>query len=382
MKFKLTAIATAVGILTMGSALAAEVDLEKLQADVDKLNAKAVEWEEWKAPKTLVHLAGYADVGYTDKQGEPGSFKVGTFSPIFHYQFSDIVMMEAELEFTIDETGKSEAGIDYFTVDYFISDYVALIGGKFLSPIGQFRQNLHPSWINRMASAPVGFGHDQAAPNAEIGLMFRGGFPVGGRNTMSYAAYIGNGPTFEADGGEIEGIETPGLNRDGDGGKVGGGRLGFYIPGIKLDLGASYATGKASVRTIDNTGAISYDKGRDYTVYGADLTWRISTFRLLGEYVSQEYGAQASSAAPDSGKWTAWYAQASYQFAPSKWEAVLRYGEYDTPHDGQDRNQSAVGVNYLFASNVVAKLDYEFNENPNPGFDAENRVLVQFAYGF
>ena len=56
-------------------------------------------------------------------------------------------------EIEIDDAGETETNLEYLTIDWFINDYMALIAGKFLSPIGQFRQNLHPSWINKLPSA-------------------------------------------------------------------------------------------------------------------------------------------------------------------------------------------------------------------------------------
>jgi len=356
---------------------------EKLQQDVGLLNDKAREWEEWKTPKTLVHLAGFSSVSYIDKQGEPSTFQLGTFSPIFHYQFADTFMLEAELEFEINESGGSTASVDYLTIDWFINDNIALSMGKFLSPLGQFRQNTHPSWINKSASAPAGFGHDQAAPNAEVGLVLRGGYLMETSNSLNYSLYVGNGPTLEPDsaGTEIEMIETPGLGKDGDGKKVIGGRIGMFFPGSKFEFGVSLATGKASVRS-GSSGSYTYDASRNYDVAGTDFTWRPGSWDIRGEYVQQKFGEQPLSPAPDSGKWEAFYIQTAYRFSAANWEAVLRYGEYDSPHANQDVNQTTVGANYLFASNLVGKIGYEFNENPNAGFTAADRLIVQMTYGF
>lgn len=99
---------------------------------------------EWRQPDTLIHMAGYADVGYADEEKKDGSFNVGTFAPIFHYQYRDLVMLESELELEVGEDGETEIKLEYLTIDVFLNDYMTLVGGKFLSPIGQFRQNPHP----------------------------------------------------------------------------------------------------------------------------------------------------------------------------------------------------------------------------------------------
>ena len=358
-----------------------ERQTEEKLAELEKEVASAA---EWKSPNTLIHMAGYADVGYTDERSKSGTFDSVRFNPIVHYQYRDLVMLESELELKVTEDGETETGLEYATIDLFPNDYLTIVAGKFLSPVGWFRQNLHPSWINRLPSAPAGFGHDQAAPNADVGLQVRGGFPAfGGFNRVTYAVYVGNGPTLEADGGEIEMIETPGLASDADGKKVVGGRLGVFLAQRRLELGVSGATGKVSV--TKNAGASVSDGARGYRVLGADFTWRPWRLDLRGEYVRQEVDDLASSAyATEGGTWRAWYLQAAYRFRPTPWEVVARYADYDTPHDSKDLTQWALGVNYVFAANIVAKLAYEFNDNPNSGVtpSTDDRMLVQMAYGF
>ncbi|MFB3106725.1 MAG: hypothetical protein ACE1ZA_17630, partial [Pseudomonadales bacterium] len=130
---------------------------------------------EWKNTTSVTHLAGYAAVGYTDQQNGTGSFSAANFNPIFHFQYGDRILWESELEFEIEENGETEVALEYSTIDIFLNDYLVFLAGKFISPLGNFRQNLHPSWINKLPSAPPGFGHDGAAPLAEVGIQLRGG---------------------------------------------------------------------------------------------------------------------------------------------------------------------------------------------------------------
>ena len=344
--------------------------------DLDSLKRQIEEAAEWKRPNSLAHLAGYADVGYTDSDKATGTFNAGRFAPIFHYQYRDLLMVEAELEFQAQENGETEVGMEYLTADLFINDYMVLVAGKFLSPLGQFRQNLHPSWINKLPSAPAGFGHDQAAPNADVGVQLRGGFPLSGVSA-NYAVYVANGPAVELneDGDAIERVETPGMGQDGDGSKVFGGRFGVYFPNQKLDLGLSLAGGRVSEWEPEKM-PITYENKRDYSVFGADAIYRVSGFDLRAEYVQQKIGSSATSTAPESAGFTAWYGQGAYRL--NQWEPVLRYAKYETPES--EVSQWTVGVNYLFASNVIAKLAYELNDYKDA--DANNRLLLQLAYGF
>jgi len=225
------------------------VSKEKV-ADLEEQVARS---GDWNAPNSLIHMAGYANTGYAS---DSESFSIG-FSPIFHYQYRDKVMLESELEMVIEEDGSTNIALEYLTIDYFLNDYVAIVAGKFLSPLGQFRQNIHPSWINKLASAPPGFGHDGAAPISDIGFQLRGGFELGGIDT-NYAFYGSNGPRLIAVQDhhgefELEGVEAEGFSSDNDGEKTFGGRLGF-LPFKGFEVGFSLATGKATVTEVELEG--------------------------------------------------------------------------------------------------------------------------------
>ena len=333
------------------------------------------------------HIAGYADVGYTDAQDDASSFNTGHFAPIFHYKYKEILMLETEIALgsETNEEGETETEteLEYLTLDLFINDYITLVAGKFISPIGQFQQNLHPSWINKLSSAPIGFGADhdgasQATPLADVGVQFRGGIPIKDMR-INYALAIGNGPRIieEHDGepGEIEGLDTSGTNTDMNGNKSVGGRIGF-LPLPNLEIGVSALTATAT-----GTEDIS---DRDYDVYGMDFYYApdyLSNLTLRGEYVKTELGAgSASEEDADKKTWEAWYLQASYYIDQYKFEPVLRYGEYEDSH-GETKTQWAPGLNYLFSSNIIAKVGYEFNDT-NGDEDVSDRFTLQLAYGF
>ena len=340
-------------------------------ADLRKEVAKAQ--SEWKDPVSTKHFAGYADVGYTDSRKATGTFSTARFNPGFHYQYADLVLVDAELELAVTPAGKTETALEFTTVNVLLNDYAALFAGKFLSPIGQFRQNLHPSWINKLPSAPTGFGHDQGAPTSEVGAGLRGGAPIGGMG-FNYAVYVGNGPRLELNGAgdEIEMIESEGAVSNPSGKKVWGTRIGLR-PIPKLEVGVSGALGKVVVES---------EPTRSYSVAGADAAYQWRNLDLRAEYVRQKVGDLAVSVAPMGGAWRAWYGQAAYRFAATKWETVLRYGKYTTPHLDQDQKQWAVGLNYVFTPNLVGKVAYEFNKGLAGTPLDDDRLLLQISYGF
>jgi len=256
-------------------------------ADLRKEVAKAQ--SEWKDPVSTKHFAGYADVGYTDSRKATGTFSTARFNPGFHYQYADLVLVDAELELAVTPAGKTETALEFTTVNVLLNDYAALFAGKFLSPIGQFRQNLHPSWINKLPSAPTGFGHDQGAPTSEVGAGLRGGAPIGGMG-FNYAVYVGNGPRLELNGAgdEIEMIESEGAVSNPSGKKVWGTRIGLR-PIPKLEVGVSGALGKVVVES---------EPTRSYSVAGADAAYQWRNLDLRAEYVRQKVGDLAVSVAP------------------------------------------------------------------------------------
>lgn len=369
-------------------AIQAQLEAQQKETAAVKSEVKDVTkvHSEWKNAASVVHLAGYGSVGYTDNENARGRFDQVQFSPIFHYQYKDLMILESELEFSNTADGETEVALEYLTLDLVLNDYAILVAGKFLSPLGQFRQNFHPSWINELPSAPPGFGHDGAAPASDTGLQVRGGFPLGDMRA-NYALYVANGPELEAvteDGEvELEGIMAEGRTRDADGQKVWGGRFGL-LPSKDLELGLSLASGRIAVTRLDGADTATQQAARDYRVLGADLNWHWGALNVRSEYIRSHVGADNSGGATATGSatWSSWYAQAAYKLTPSKFEAVLRYTDFDSPHASEDQKQWAVGLNYLFAPQVVAKIGYEFNDGQSGAPSDDDSLMVQMAYGF
>lgn len=346
-------------------------------------------------PTVLFHFAGYADATYVDAHGDAGSSGKVTLAPIFHLQVGDRFFIETELELEADDRGETETAVEYATVNWLLNDHAALVVGKFLSPVGYFFQNLHPSWINKMASVPAGFGHGGAAPLTDVGVQLRGGKTFANGQHLNYAVYRGNGPRLgleveemEANGVEGEHDEGPefgldldaeGSMRNGDGKWVSGARLG-WMPIPNLEIGASLMRGDV-VLDVEGMEAMP-EPSRRYRVEGIDIAWRATkSLELRGEWIRQEVGAAHDSVVEDKALWRAWYVQGAYRFGSERWEAVLRHGDSLSPHGEATFKQTAVGLNYLFRPNVQLKLSREFNDSADAGANAD-RLLLQFAYGF
>lgn len=333
-------------------------------------------------PNSAVHLAGYGHVGFTSGQKAPieqETFNEVGFNPIFHYQYKDMLLFETELEITANEEGEAEFGLEYANMNLFVNDYVTVFGGKFLSPVGYFIQNLHPAWINKFPSKPPGFQEEGgAAPVSDIGMGIRGGFPVG-RLKANYALYAGNGPRLELSeaGDEIESIVARGATTNPGDKALVGGRFGI-LPRPHLEVGVSAAT--SNVAVVDETGAI--EPNRSYTVVGADFAYEKDEWSLRGEWIRSEVGDLAGSVAPAGGEWKTWYLQATHRIANTRWEPAIRFAEYTSPHEDQSHRQQALAMDYWFAPNIVGKIAYEFNDGMAGTANDADRLLLQFGYGF
>ena len=327
---------------------------------------------------SVTHLSGYASADYVNVEDGPSAF-IANFNPMFHFLYDDKILWEAELEVVVEENGDTEVGIEYTTVDWFLNDNLTLIAGKFLSPIGNFRQNLHPSWINKLPSAPPGFGHDGAAPISEVGVQLRGVAPMG-NSRLNYAFFLGNGPKIEGEDGEIHAIEAEGFASDPDDEKVFGGRVAF-LPIPSLELAVSGATGDAAVVEDDGID-VEGDPKRGYQVVGFDASYQWNNLDLRGEYVKQEVDPSPLSIAPEGGVWETWYAQAAYKFADGKWEGVARYTDFQSPHADDTQEQLALGINYLITPSAFLKFGYESNKGEPGEITDADRWILQIAYGY
>ncbi|MEO6293313.1 MAG: hypothetical protein ABIO88_11915, partial [Burkholderiaceae bacterium] len=318
------------------------------------------------------HLGGYADVTYANSQGA-GEVATLNFSPIFHFQVGARVLIEAELETEANSKGERTAAWEYAAVNVLLGDNAALVVGKFLSPTGYFFPNMHPSWINKMPSAPAGFGHGGAAPLTEVGVQLRGGKTFANGQGVNYVVYVGNGPSLGLEGEDFN-LEAEGSISNDDGKHVWGCRIG-WIPRPGVELGLSLARGgvrlagdgaemEMGVEPPAEPLDLSMEPSRGYSVDGVDGAWRVNkSLELRGEWIRQRVGAAQASALPMGATWRAWYTQGTYRFGGDRWEAVARYGQSRSPHAEATFDQFALGVNRLLSSHSQLKLAWEFNDS-------------------
>jgi hypothetical protein len=118
--------------------------------------------------------------------------------------------------------GPVDKHVDYAQIDYIASPYVTITAGRFLTPFGIFNERLYPVWIRALQPDPLILPINTAPSD---GAMFRGGFPVNAKANMNYAVYV-----------SVTSIGIGSVDSE----RHVGGRMGFFFPGQRLEVGGSW----------------------------------------------------------------------------------------------------------------------------------------------
>lgn len=194
---------------------------------------------------TFVLLASFAWGQAEDKPVPILTGNIGTFSfvtggrnlidtqinPVLLLPLGDRWLIESRAEFEGQFQRPPDGGpyqgpvtkhVDYAQVDYIASPYLTITAGRFLTPFGIFNERLYPVWIRFLQPDPLILPM-RTAPSD--GAMFRGGFPVSTKANMNYAAYV------SATSIGIGSVDSE---------RHVGGRIGFFFPGPRLEIGSSW----------------------------------------------------------------------------------------------------------------------------------------------
>lgn len=341
--------------------------------DMQVAQLPATTTDDWKPGKSRFLLRGYAHSGLEFTEDEI-SFVGGSFNPLLVFRQSDRLLFEGELEAEL-EGGELHLGLEYANMSYLISKSLTLRAGKFLVPFGIFVPNLHPAWINKFPSRPLGAGHGGILPEADIGLELRGAAYLGPVKT-NYSVYAVNGPQLNDGSMEAEegGVLHYALVPDNNKGKAVGGRIGFFpMSNSALELGFSGQYGKVGAKDskYEDVAALLY--GFDFS-YVRSLSGISSVLDIKGQYAVSDVD-EAEYPEPDEpgemhtfgNKSTTWFAQLSLRpaFVENKFfqnlEIAGRYSSLKTPEGAPwevDQKQWEIGLNYWLDWRTLFKFTY------------------------
>lgn len=335
-------------------------------------------------------ITGYTTAGAKFAKDDT-KFNGFSLNPILLWKPSEKIFVEAELETEL-EGNKTVINLEYANVSYFLNKYITFRAGKFLSPFGIYQDRLHPAWINKLPTAPLGYGHDGIGPSAELGFDIRGGIPLGSAK-MNYSVYVSNGPNLVIDEPGEEGILSYENADDNNNNKTFGGRIGLLpFSNSSLEVGGSWQLAKPgdkgsvyeNLKTQQYALDLTYVKQLDFIkgLFDVKAQWNWVNVDKAN-YIDSDDPTGNTTYTYDN-KRNSVFAQAAYRpsMSPSKFlkktELVFRYSGFNPPAGSKEPDkikQYTYGLNYWINWRTAVKLAYQNQKN-------ENAFLVQFAVGF
>ena len=274
---------------------------------------------------------------------------VPTVSPLLLVPVGERWLIESRGEFEgeFDRTagafrGQLDKEINYLQLDYLANRYITVTAGRFLTPFGIYNERLYPVWIRSLQPVPLIF---PIGTGSSDGIMLRGGFPANSSVNLNYAAY------FSA---------LSNVNKlDSD--RTAGGRIGFFFPKPRVEVGASFQQ------------LLQEDRTR---TVGFHFAWQpiALPLNLRSEYAwSPNHG---------SGYWI----ESAYRLSQlTRWQRVMRHtevvgraqqffaGQIEPSEAAQyglpivDTRQADFGLNYYLRDGLKASASYgrQFSRDGN-----------------
>ena len=360
-------------------------------------------------------FAGYAAIAYEAATND--EFKndfTASFSPVFLYSVSDNFLFESELEFGLSGE-QTTTSLEYAQIDYLGFESWQIIAGKFLVPFGLFGERTHPSWINKLPTAPLLYGHAHGGVAeggtllpilSDAGVMTRYKKVLSDSWSFDFTGWISQGPRA-GESGEDEHDEDPDDHeetaqataakffssssvRDGDDEHAD--EAAPIIPGV--GYGVAFSDNNSNKMIGARLGLVSgpkfeafvsgfharYDDEGELDVVASNLAIEYRTgpwdFKSEGLLMWQDVlHGEEIEVLTRSG----FYLQMSRR--KGKFEPVLRWSNVpESTFDGQiafqERSEISFGINYWLQPSIPLKLSYHADMN------TEDHIYLQWAFGF
>jgi hypothetical protein len=364
--------------------------------------------------ETPLSIYGALAVGYSKIFGDtasaangagraptPGGFYFGEFTPDFLLKLNDWIFLEAEIG--VGSDGTVNVG-SFAQADFFVTDWLTIIAGRFVAPIGWYNERLNNPWINKLPGDAPGSGpllwQQVLPPLSVLGLQAQGSFYLGCTPfKMEYNAYVGNGlnltpatagsPTL-TELADLESMENTFNIITND--KAIGGRVGLWWPEMGLEVGLS---------GLINGDYVAGGFEDSLSLWAVDFNYHKGDWDFRAEY-GMAYQQAASFGFPAIRR-EGFYAQLAYRprHVSCKYlqntELVYRYGyvtfpgidvneldigAFGTPMDVPTRRQqNEFGINYYFYPRLVLKMAYQINDEPKFHLH-DNQFITELAWGW
>jgi hypothetical protein len=336
----------------------------------------------------------------------PGGFYFGEFTPDFLLRLNDWIFLEAEIG--IGSDGSVSAG-SFAQADFFVTDWLTIIGGRFVAPIGWFNERLNNPWVNKLPTdTPGAFPllWLQVLPAMSLlGVQAQGAFYLGcSPLKLEYSAWVSNGLNLTpATAGMPNVSELANLeNMENTFGRIAneknfGGRLGLWWPAIGLEGGISgmingdYLAGgfedAISFLAVD----LNYHKDNWDVRFEYGMAWQqtgsfAGTTGLTGNIRRQGFYGQVAYRPKDLPNGFLQKLEGVYRYSYVDFRGIdptaLDLTTFASPIDVPvRRQQNEFGINYYFYPRLVLKAAYQINDEP--GFHLhDNQFIAELDWGW
>ncbi len=284
---------------------------------------------------------------------------------------------EAGLGFGFDENGPA-VDVGPINLSYMLPNgWLVRVGHFDALPYGRYPRVYDPSWINPLATGPIGF--EELGAFSDYGVQLQGAGYLGDMRLRGFVS-VTNGPGVSLDPGSVGMLAEPGVV-DNNKAKMIGGRLS-----LSPFLSSNFSVG-VSDYTTGNIG----DPGTSYDGVGANIfavDFNVAPtinsldgfIRLRGELNDVHVGKPKNNPSAFNNNSTAMFVMGAYQPSMSG-NAMLRntmvsfmYSRVNTPKaanwDLVSANQYDLGLTYWFNWRTNLKFDYNIQK------DAGNTMMI------
>jgi hypothetical protein len=337
----------------------------------------------------------------------PGGFYFGEFTPDFLLKLNDWIFMEAEI--SVGSNGTVSAG-SFAQADFFVNDWLTIIAGRFVAPIGWYNERINNPWINKLPADAPGSGPllwlQVLPPFSMLGVQATGSFYLGcSPFKLEYAAYVSNSLNFTpAAAGAPTINELANLENMQDtfsfvsNQPAFGGRIGLWWPEAGLEAGISgmsngdYVAGgfedAISLWAVDfNFHKGNWDVRAEYGMSFQQTGSFAGTAGLTGTHIRRQgfYG-QVAYRPRDLPNTILQNIEVVYRYSYVDFQGIdptaLDLSTFSTPVDVPvRRQQNEFGVNYWFTPRLVVKAAYQINDEPNFHLH-DNQFLAELDWGW
>ncbi|CAA6827867.1 MAG: Unknown protein [uncultured Sulfurovum sp.] len=344
-------------------------------------------------------IGGYGEMFYANPDNGDDFADIYRFITYIGYKFNDWVILNTEIEYEHGDTSAGgKAVVEFFHLDFLLSDKLNLRVGNLLVPMGITNIRHEPTLFNTIQRAEI---ERQLIPSTwhENGVLAYGRFDdVGIEYTAGVvnALNVDNNDAKNNDEGSADGWIRSGRigsNKNGSFSPAFVGRIDYTgINGLVVGASAYHGNGSnlknpvAGVATDDLTNTMfdihgRYENGR-FKAYGLYTQTNLDSPVSFGVNAVEEANGYYGNVAYDIGSLVGINYQLPVFAQYENYNPVAKTRSGGADESKYARETTTVGVNFWPADQVVVKLDYEM-DTIGKGTTTEQEInSVQFGFGF